>query len=278
MSGKISAPSFLPSTPESDLSNYYFVGAALPDVKIGEPVELTYSEFAVLLSANLTADDMRKVTIFRRFYDIKNMRHLWCDEEIEPYGNYGRLELEEAMLTGIGLRDYIYSFLEEYDETAKRLHNFSRLTSDYYRIESERTEGFLNEYLQFEREWRLVMTGMRAKKLERDLYVELQFEDTNDPIVAQLIAQKDAKTYEPPRKYASLKPLFEMHQDHPMDLHQAVCEYRFNTVDDMLGVQIFSIDKIIGYMVQLILAEKWLELDKQKGLEKLNEIHKTEGK
>jgi hypothetical protein len=33
----------------------------------------------------------------------------------------------------------------------------------------------------------------------------------------------------------------------------------------MIGNQVFTIDRILGYMVQLILVERWENLDQEKG-------------
>ena len=42
-------------------------------------------------------------------------------------------------------------------------------------------------------------------------------------------------------------------------------EYRFKKIQDLLGTELFTIDRILGYMIQLIMIEKWNQLDKQKG-------------
>ncbi|MFQ5728988.1 MAG: DUF2764 family protein, partial [Waddliaceae bacterium] len=140
--------------------------------------------------------------------------------------------------------------------------------------EIQLAEDFVQEYLAFEREWRLVLTGFRAKKLGRDVTAELQFEDPYDEVVAQILAQKDAKTYEPPIRYSDLKTLFEEHYGAPMDLYQALCEYRFRKIEAMYGIDVFSIGRILAYLAQLIIVEKWLDLDKKQGLQVVDAIVK----
>lgn len=112
-----------------------------------------------------------------------------------------------------------------------------------------------------------MLMAFRAKKLGRDVAYELQFEDPYNDFVAQILAQKDSKAYEPPEKYSDLKALFEEHYDAPLQLHQALFEYQFQLLDNWVGFDQFSIDRILAYTVQLILVEKWLELDKKKGME-----------
>lgn len=124
----------------------------------------------------------------------------------------------------------------------------------------------MKSFLEFERQFRLVQTAFRAKRMGKDIFTELQFEDPTDDFVAQLLAQKDSKTFEPPESFEDLKPIFEEYYDKPLDLHKALVEYQFEKIGNMLEGQPFSIDRIIGYMAQLILAEKWIELDREKGI------------
>lgn len=254
--------------------NYYFLSAALPDIQIGYPPDLTFNAFDFVLRMNLSEEDYAKTIVMRRYYDIQNIRSFWMDKELDDRGYYNVNDLEESLLTRMGLPEYVFEFLERYEHLEERLHNFSALFAAYFRHEIPKAEGFLREYLIFEREWRLVLTGFRAKKLGRDITQELQFEDPYDEIVAQILAQKDAKAYEPPTRYSDLKALFEEHYNAPLEIHQALCEYRFNKIEAMYGIDVFTISRILAYMAQLIIVEKWLELDKKKGLQVVEEIVK----
>ncbi len=101
---------------------------------------------------------------------------------------------------------FLTDFLQKYDTLQDRLKYFSALVVGYFRYEIPRAHGFLKRYLQMERELRLLFVGFRAKALGRDLFTELQFEDPSDDFVAQILAQKDSKEFEPPQSYADLKP------------------------------------------------------------------------
>lgn len=254
---------------------YYFLGTRLPPIQIGEPLDITFEELDTLMRDNLTRDDYHKTIVIRRYYDILNMRSFWLHEELDPYGNFDVNELEDALLTQIGLPSYVNTFLEENEKIEDRLFHFPELLKEYFRVESEKTDDpFLKDYLEFEREWRLVLVGFRAKKLGRDLLQELQFEDPEDSIVQQILAQKDSKTYEPPDQYTNLKTIFEEHQSSPLNLHLALNQYRFDRIQKYVGFDLFSIERILGYMVRLIIAEKWQQLDKQKGIAIVDRILK----
>ena len=109
------------------------------------------------------------------------------------------------------------------------------------------------------------MLGFRAKLIGRDISKELQFEDSSDIIVAQILAQKDAKSFEPPYGYENLRFIFEKYQSEPYKLHKAFCEYRFVKIAELESGSFFSIERILGYMMRLLIVEQWIELDAQEG-------------
>lgn len=254
--------------------DYYFLANVLPPLQVEMAPELSFVDFCDLLDENLKPQDRRPVEVVRLYYDIQNLRSLWLRQPLDERGNFSELELDEAILEREGLPDYVYDFIDRYDDDADKVARFGQLVQQYFLEEIAQAEGFLQEYLCFEREWRLVLLGFRAKQQGRDIAVELQYEDPYDPIVAQLMAQKDAKSFEPPARYEELKSLFEQRQDDPFELYKGLCEYRMRKVQEMIEAEQFSIDFILGYMVQLIIVERWLELDRQQGQEIVESIVK----
>jgi hypothetical protein len=259
---------------ETMKSMYYFVAGSLTEILIGSSPDLSFRKLMHLLATNLSPADMKDVETIRRFYDLENIRSHFKDEELSEYGNYDESTLEEALLTGEGFPEYVYDFLERFTDTEERLKHFPMLISSYYKEETPEEESFLRQYLSFEREWRYVAVGFRAKALGRDLGKELQHEDPYDSVIAQLLAQKDTPSFEPPMRYEILKGVFDTHGNDPYALNQALCEYRMEKIGNWHLSDFFSIDRILTYLTQVILVETWLELDKKKGLEIVDTIVK----
>ncbi len=256
------------------MTNYYFLANSLPSIEIGESPDLSFVELGHMLDLNLGPEDKQKVVTIRHYFDLLNLRLLWLEQNPDPRGNYSEGELDEALLVREGFGDYVFDFLDKFEGRESRLRHFGEVVETFFREEVARHTGFLHDYFEFERELRLVMLGFRAKRLHRDVLVELQHEDPSDQIVAQIVAQKDTKEYEPPYGYESLKTLFEQHYDDPIALHKAMCHYRFNRVDTMIQEGPFSIEMILAYAVQLIIVEQWQELDAQEGEKILKAIVK----
>jgi hypothetical protein len=256
------------------MSKYYYLGIAIPFVEIGVEPEISFSDFWYMLVQNLSAKDLKAAKAVRFLDDIYNIKAYWTGDKLDPRGNLSQQRLEEMLLSNERAPQFIVDFLQKYESQEDRLKYFSALVVGYFNYEIPRLDGFLKKYLQMEREIRLLMVGFRAKMLNRDLFRELQFENPDDDFVAQILAQKDTKDFEPPASYASLKPLFEKYYEEPLKLHKALIEYKFNKIEEMLGFEKFSIDRILGTMIQLIMAEKWIELDHEQGTQMIDRLVK----
>lgn len=245
-------------------TEYYFIGTLLPEIKIGEKPELSFVELERVLSDNLKARDYKLALQIRGINTIENMRALWWQDTLEIYG-LDEQALEESMLHLESLPSYMHDFLEQHHTNEQRLRFYPELLTRYFREESKTSKGFIYDYLQFERKLHLVQTAYRSKKLKRDLLVELQFEDIEDPFVQELLAQKDSEKFKAPSGFEELQSILEENYKAPIDLYRALCGYRFEMLEQLAGFDVFSINRILAYMVQLIIVERWLKLDCEKG-------------
>ena len=253
------------------MANYYFLIAAFPPLSLGTKPELTYKELRDLLVLNLSKEDLDKLEELLRPIDLYNLHAFWLGAPLDDRGQLKAKDLEEELLVQEALPDYIIEYLERYESTEDRLRYFSSLYVSLYRDQQPRLKGFLLKYYQFERDLRLVLTGLRAKRVGRDLVRELQFEDPTDPMIAEILAQKDANDYTPPREYEDLKTLFVENSSDPKELNRAILEYRFNKIEEMEEAQDFGIDRVLAYVARFMLAESLAELDKEKGMEQLSQ-------
>lgn len=255
------------------MAKYYFVGTLLPSLSFDARPELSLEKLETLLADNLSQRDYAKTLLLREFYDILNLRAFWIEEEFDPRGKLPALEIGEALINRAGLPDYVFEYMDRYLKKEDRLHHFPFLLAKYFQSAGSIGDPFLRHYLTLEREMRLVMTAFRAKKLGRDLSVEFQYEDPEEDLIAQLLAQQDAKTYEPPEKYKDLKAIFDKYGDDAMALQRALDQYRFDIVENMVDMaDTFSIERILAYLVQYMIVEKWSELDKDKGIQIVDKI------
>src|SRR5262249_45911465 len=145
---------------------------------------------------------------------------------------------------------YVFDVLDKWETNSAKLQNFSSVLAIFFKEETSKAAGFLKEYFAFEREYRLVLTAIRATFMRRDLGEALQFEELADPFIMQILVQKDTGRYEPPVEYAELKEIFASSGPDAGAQHKAFVEWKFSRIEEM-GLKPFSIDMILSYMVRL---------------------------
>jgi hypothetical protein len=247
------------------MGNYYFLAPSLPELILGQKPEVSFEELKNRIEINLTKEDYKKARVFGRFIDISNIRALLREEPIDSKGNLSEKELDEALLIHSILPDYVFDFLEHYDTVAEKIRHFSGLVAHFFAEEIPKQKGFLRRYLIFERNWRLILLALRAKELHRDIIHELQFEDLSDPLIAQILSQRDADRYEPPEEFVELKEILHSCGKDPWALRRAFDEWRMCRIEEMVTKPLFSIDWILSYMARLLIVEYAHELDENKG-------------
>jgi hypothetical protein len=210
---------------------------------------MSFAELDQLMQDNLLAKDYRSVQLLRQYYDIENIRSYWKGKELDYFGNLDFNQLEDALLKISGLPLYVEDYLEKYESLELRLAHFPDLISDYFRSSTDSV--FVKQYLTFERKLRLVLVALRAKNLNRDLSKELKNEDQDEYFIRRLLLNKE------PENFEELQTLFEMYHEDPLNLEKAISQYRFNWIQDHINKNPFSIDRVLGFMLQLILVEKW---------------------
>lgn len=244
---------------------YYFLASALPTISLKTKPDLSFEEISFMLEVNLNKRDLDKFILFRRFIDILNLRLLWQNKEIDSRGNLNSKELEDVTLIRDILPFFVFEFLDKYEKLEDRLKYFPFLISSFFKMILKHEEGFLKFYFSFERDYRLVLSALRAKKLRKDIVRELQFEDMTDDLVAYIIAQKDSDVFEPPMKWEKLKTIYKENVENPRKLNLAFLEYKFNKIMEFSEKEPFSINQILAFVANLMIIEDYNKLNVDEG-------------
>lgn len=247
------------------MSRYVFLVPFLPPLSLDKPTELSFEELISLLQVNLSRKDLEKIKVLRLSIDLANIRNLLLGKPIDPHGNLSEKELDEALLLKSDLPQYVFDFLDQFEENAIKLKNFWGLYTQFFAEEIAKQKGFLKNYLTFERESRLVLLSLRASQAKKNLLQELQFEDPLDPFVTNILLQKDLERYTPPFEYAPLKEIFFTYYRDPWEQYRAFTQYQFTFVEDLASRSLFSIDHILCYVAQFLLVESLYHLDQREG-------------
>ncbi len=254
------------------MADYYFLAPSLHPLKVGEWPDLSFEELIARLEINLTPEDFKQTRAIRRYIDFLNIRALFLKQPIDPRGNFSEKDLDDAILAQSDLPDYVFEFLRRFETDLEKIQNLSFLLTSFFSQEILFHEGFLHRYFTFEKEWRLVMTALRSKKLGRDLSVELQYEDPTDPFVADILAQKESSQYMPPKEYAGLKDKYHSCGVNPWQHYDVFAKWRFEHIGMLASGPLFSVDWVLAYLAQHVLVEDGVRLNLERGEEMLRQI------
>jgi hypothetical protein len=254
---------------EGAMTNYYFLITAFPPLKVGIPPEMTFKELRDLIELNIVEKDRKYLEELLRPIDLYNIHAKLLGMPFDERGTMKAAEIEEDLLIQEGLSSYVIDYFAKYESFEERLRWFSSLYASFYKEAMQSSSPFLLKYFQFERELRLILTALRAKFAKKNIVRELQFEDPYDPLVLEILSQKDMNDFQVPKEYEDLKNLFLENVWEPKKLERAILEYRLEKIEEMDEPQDFGIDRVLAYVAKFLIVESFSSLDKEKGMEQL---------
>ena len=234
--------------------SHFFLSAFLPPLDVKVKVDLTLEELMAILQENLSPAELKQVKDLRLFVDLLNLERLYSQDTLDPSGNLTEEELRQEEKLPL----YAQDILGTCDKDEQKLKVFPQIMIQFY---EEPHQGFLKDFFEFERNFRLALLGFRCKRLGIDPVVELKEEDPKDFMVAEILASKDHPSYEMPFEFEDFGPI----PDHPMQQYVKIAEYRFDKVEDLLQGDLCSMDAILAYLVRFMIVKNYHALNDQRG-------------
>ena len=248
------------------MDKYYFLTCSLPPLFFGQKPDLFYEELKDLLQWSLTEKDKMVLTSLKCYVDLKNLKAVWLDKEIDHRGNLDEKRLKQALLTEDHFPDYVFEYIRNNPDDLNKVKNFNYLLATFFRNEIHNNQNnFVKNYFLLERDIRFVFTALRAKEIKKNIEQEFYVEDTQEILVEQILSQKDQNSYRPPIEYEELFDIYEKNKDSPLRLQREYLKYRFNKNLEIGEQNPFTIEQILGYLVNLVLVEDFYNLNKEKG-------------
>lgn len=259
------------------MTQYFFLSSLLLEQSFIDSSSMNFDNLDSLLSLNLNKKDYQKWIILKRFFDLENFAFLWTQKEItHSFGEVTQVNVEQLLSEGRWsnydlFEDFFLDFLNSYQTNDLRLLNYSVLVRSFL-LYYQDYDFFFSKYFRFKMDLRVVFAGYRAKNLGFDISYVLREEDAHDPIVYQLLMQKDSKVFEPPLEYMDLKPIFDEFRYNSVALRQALINYEKNKLEDMFESDCFSSSLVLSRAVGYLLTYKYELRDSTEGKEKMDII------
>jgi len=255
----------------------FYVYSSIPPLEFFSKPDIASENLMELFNLNFTKNEMKKAHTLKLWIDIQNIYSFLFDKEFDDRGNYSKNTLKSLLVNREILPDYVFEFFSIYESEEEQKKYFPWLLSKYFKIEVEKNNGFMREFLEFEYHLRIVTTGYRSKNLKRDIGKELQFENVGDPIVAMTLAQKDTSSaYVFPYEFHDLEAAIADAGPNPTQKYDVIAEYRFNFYTKYIIDFPFTLKASLAYMMSLWILEEYFALKQDKGEVVLDQIVEKE--
>ncbi len=255
---------------------YYYLVTSLPDLTLdaykeayrvrefaGELAEQSSGAEREYLRSLLDWNDNRLVidALLRR-----------AEPWASPPGNYDFSEIKRRLdeKDYEGFPEYLCRFLTEqeaFSEKEKSPGNLEMILAERYFGKMIRHENcFLREYFRFELNLRNVKAALTGRRF--NLKPEFCRPDTESAGLAEKLASSTAADFGLGHELDFIPVLVEtFEKDDPVHWEKTIDLLRWKEVDDLNTPVYFNIDVLLGYLLKLILVERWIHLEPHRGRE-----------
>lgn len=259
---------------------YYALVAGLPDLLLDEGrVQYGSRDFREDLHNVMSESHFRQIQALFYPYDNRNLLALLergSEVALDPLGNYTREELEEEIRSPGLLPAYLGTFIEEYRSGVRApdgLGHADRIASLMYSCllapGTGLPDGFVREWLVFDREFRNVLTALACRSLERQVAGVL----VGDDFVVESILRANSGDFGLGRELPWLERLLHLYQGSDLLVRErGIDAIRWEYVEQLTTFEYFTVHKVAAYVVLLGIAERWMALDEAIGREMFNRI------
>lgn len=256
--------------------SYYALVAGLPDLLLDDTrLQLSRVHFRDEIREQMPEDDFRLIETL--FYPFDNANLIEISEkgeedaELDPRGNFSREMLAEELKSPDRLPAYMVSFLEEERQSSGigSLSKADKLSGYFYRWVTGHPNRFLREWFTFEQQLRNVLAALNCRKLDLDVDKHL----VGDDHVTESIRKSNTGDFGLGRELPWLEKVSTLFNGADISAREFGLDLlRWEQVDEMITFDYFTVERIAGFIVQLGLAERWLQLDEEKGQEMFRRI------
>lgn len=263
--------------------NYYYLVAGLPDLLLDEGRQkASLASFKYEFESNLHPDDYRLVKYLFLKYDNANLLNLLMKKykKFIDLGNYPRDIMEEEIKNPQNrLPSYLTNFIVSFKSGEKVYSATSWETEldNYFFDYLLQTENqFLREWFEFRMNLQNITTALTCR--DHDISAENDLVGNN--VVTNQIKRSTASDFALMQEFPEIeKILSEWETSGTLTEREKVLDLiKWHWIDDQIFFHYFTVERLLGFLLQLEMVERWMTLDEKTGrkmfeklLENLNE-------
>lgn len=261
---------------------YFYLVAGLPDLILDEgKVKLSAADLKNEWLQDIHPEDYRLVEELFRKYDNKNLLNLLIKsgQEFDQRGNYSLEFLEEQVKEPTEdilpyLREFILLFKSDLNgETVKSQENV--LEELFFKHLTSLNNPFLKNWFSLQLNMGNVLTALNCR--QHKLPVEPQMIGHN--FVVENILRSNARDFGLIQDFPEIEQILAAWDNGNMlEREKALDLMRWQWIDENTFFNYFTIERLLAFLIQLEITERWLLLDREEGERLFRQLLKNLGK
>nr|NQU93986.1 DUF2764 family protein [Bacteroidota bacterium] len=259
--------------------NYYYLVAGLPDLLLDEGrVKISLPEMKAFFADHVQSEDNNLITMLFRKYDNKNLMNLLLknDEKFDDRGNYTFDFLEEQIKEpDARVLPYLMQFINNFKQGIREFPDISlenELETLFYQYLLTLDNPFLKSWFDL----KLNIANVAAALNCREHKMPSENELIGDNAVVQGIIRSNARDFGLMQDFPEIEKILHAWEGETMlDREKSLDLMRWQWIDDATFFNYFSIERILGFLLQLEMVERWMLLGDQEGEEMFRKLLNT---
>jgi hypothetical protein len=254
---------------------YHYLVAGLPDLVFADrKMPFGVSELRQMVFDEVHHDDKPLVAQLFLPFDHVNISNALFQRK-RPFNANGWLSQNEVMqlvdkkqaveleaLAPFGyISDCIQDVFDAETEISKTVFE-TRLTNAYYQMLEQSSCAFVQRYAVFDKNIRNVFAALNGRKFEMPF--ENGLIDDNDSV--ELLRKNRSRDFGLSSEIDNLEELLALFEiDDLVERELKLDLLRWHFIDEAVFFNYFSIERVLAFLLKLMMVERWMVLNEEKG-------------
>lgn len=257
--------------------DYHYLVAGLPDLLLDEGRQkATVAHFKSEFETNLHPDDYGLVKLLFLKWDNANLLNLLLKKykKFIGFGNISRDTMEDEIKDPIGrLFPYQTNFILKFKAGEKSNSATSwetELDNDFFDFLVHTENQFLSEWFEFKLNLQNITTALAC----RDHEVSPEDQMVGKNFVTEQILRSNANDFGLMQEFPEIEKILAAWENSESltDREKTIDQLKWEWIDDKSFFHYFTVEKLLGFMLQLEMVERWMKLEEETGKKLFNKL------
>ncbi len=265
-------------------SNYYYLVSSLPELRLDDYKEpYRINEFIEELQANLASEHFKHVQDVLCMNDNPNIIDIvsrsgntWLD--LRGNWTFDQIKAFFAEPESMDSKEhaYILGFMNSVESIKKEDNKVSRsqaeelLLSKFYAEMMQHKNDFIQEYFNFDFQLRNILLAINKRKFNID---KIRFLESNENEIVRKLKTSTANDFNLSQEIDYMQVLIAAFEKEDIVYREKfIDQLRWNKIDQINTFSYFKVDTLLGYLIKLMMVERWIALEKNQGNEAFKKI------